>query len=80
MTEPLKALKEWSPLVATGLLMIIAFFMADKNETLNANTAAVNQLTVTVALNTSTAKLNTGSLSDLEEQVRVLENRIVAKN
>ena len=80
MTEPLKVLKEWSPLVATGLLMIIAFFMADKNETLNANTAAVNQLTVTVALNTSTAKLNTGSLSDLEDRVRVLENRIVSKN
>jgi putative Mn2+ efflux pump MntP len=73
MTDPLKALKECIPLVMTGLLMVIAFFMADKNETLNANTHAVNQLTVTVALNTSTAKLNTGSLSDLEVRVRTLE-------
>ena len=54
-------------------LCIIAFLLTDKNQTLKANTAAVHELTVTVALNTSTAKLNTGSLSDLEDRVKNLE-------
>ena len=80
MTAPVKALKEWSPLVATGLLMVIAFFMADKNDNLNANTAAVSELTVTVALNTATARLNTGALSDLEDRVRELEKSIATNN
>tara|TARA_R100001244_G_scaffold122049_1_gene91697 strand:- start:660 stop:899 length:240 start_codon:yes stop_codon:yes gene_type:complete len=73
MNQKVKDLKEWGPVMIPIFLCIIAFLLTDKNQTLKANTAAVHELTVTVALNTSTAKLNTGSLSDLEDRVRNLE-------
>ena len=73
MNQKVKDLKEWGPVMIPIFLCIIAFLLTDKNQTLKANTAAVHELTVTVALNTSTAKLNTGSLSDLEDRVKNLE-------